>query len=161
MRELDQCDVGRFIWTPHIGGHVDAIPLLCNVRVGSQRFLQRFLRVIRAPNARPCFLGTAAAPLILGKAVVPVDQDWALLRRELHESDAQGLEGNLKAFGEVAQDVQVNAPVGNRVAQQVAGDQQVAGKVVRFALNSISRMRSAPRSRRFPCHSLNGALAAV
>jgi hypothetical protein len=31
--------------------------------------------------------------------------------------------------------VQINAPVGNRVAQQVAGDQQVAGKVICLALD--------------------------
>jgi len=156
--ELCQGDVGRLVWTPHISGHVDAIPFLVNFRISGQCFWQWFLRVIRAADARTRFLGTAAAPLVLGKAVVPVDQDCALWR-ELHETDAQGLEGNLKAFGEVAQDVQVNAPVGNRVAQQVAGDQQVAGEVVRFALNIAHAVSAGINA--FLVTAETGPLAAV
>ena len=71
----------------------------------------------------------AAGPLVLQEAMVPIHKDCALLGK-LDQADAHGLQRHAELFGQLAEQVNVDALAVDSVPQHIAGHQQIARKVV-------------------------------
>jgi len=132
--ELAQLHVRRFLRAPDRCRHFLAVPLLLDPCIGSEGAGRRLRRIAIAADACARLDGTATAPLVLCEPIVPIDQDRPL-GRELDEADTQRLERDLETLGDGTQDVQVDPLIGDPIAQQIAGHQQVAREVIGLALD--------------------------
>lgn len=103
--ELAQLHMCAFLGAPDRGGALHAIEALHHACVGGQSASEWLLRGFGLPDAGAGHARVAAGTLVLKEAMVPVDQDRALVGG-FDEAQTQRLEGDLEDARNVAQQVQ-------------------------------------------------------